>query len=468
MECSLVARARTVFFCQHCGQESPKWLGRCPGCGEWNSFVEEKVAPAATAGIGDRKARTPGERPIPLNEVEGADAPRLPTGLTELDRVLGGGLVPGSLALVGGDPGIGKSTLLLQLSQAIAERVGTALYVSGEESARQIRLRGDRLGAAAPRLLVLAETDLQAIEEQVDAVKPTLVVVDSIQTIYHPDLTSAPGSVGQVRECAARLLRLAKATGTAVVLVGHVTKESAIAGPRILEHLVDAVLYFEGDRHQSYRILRAVKNRFGSTNELGLFEMREQGLVEVPNASQAFLAERPTGVAGSVVVASLEGTRPILVEVQALVTPTVFGMARRTATGIDYNRVLLLLAVLEKRCGLALGSQDAYLKVAGGARVDEPALDLGVAVALASSFREVPTDPRTVVIGEVGLAGEVRSVGQLDRRIAEASRLGFARCVVPRGSVEAWRRAGGRADLEVVGVATVEEGLQAALQGLQP
>ena len=459
-----MAKAKIVFVCQSCGQESPKWLGRCPGCGEWNSFVEEKEAPAAAVQQG-RPAT--GEMPRSLMDVEAGDAERIPTGLPEVDRVLGGGLVPGSLVLVGGDPGIGKSTLLLQLSQAIAAKQGTVLYVSGEESARQIRLRGDRLGASAKPLLVLAETDLEAIEAHILNARPVLAVIDSIQTVYHPDLASAPGSVGQVREGAARLLRLAKATGTAVVLVGHVTKESAIAGPRILEHLVDAVLYFEGERHQSYRVLRAVKNRFGSTNELGIFEMREQGLVEVPNPSQAFLAERPTGVAGSVVVSSLEGTRPILVEVQALVTPTVFGMPRRTATGIDYNRVLLLLAVLEKRCGLQLGSQDAYLKVAGGARVDEPALDLGIAVALASSFKEVPTDPSTVVLGEVGLAGEVRAVGQLERRLAEAARLGFTRCVAPKGSLAAWKRAGGKSlDIHVIGVATVEEGLEAALQGL--
>lgn len=464
-----MAKSRTVFLCQACGYESPKWLGRCPGCNEWNSFVEEK-APAGPGASSDGELS--GGRPVAISRVELSAEERWPAGFPELDRVLGGGVVPGSLVLVGGDPGIGKSTLLLQVSESLARLGQTVLYVSGEESARQIRMRADRLGTLSDRLLVVSETNLESIEGHLRSVAPAVAVIDSIQTIYDPELASAPGGVSQVRECAGRLLRIAKTDGIAIFLVGHVNKEGSLAGPRVLEHAVDAVLYFEGERHQSYRVLRAVKNRFGSTNEIGIFEMRERGLIEVPNPSQVFLAERPVGVSGSVVVAGMEGTRPILAELQALVSPAAFGTARRTATGIDYNRVLLIMAVLEKRCGLNLASQDAYLKLAGGVRTDEPAMDLGVAVAIASSFRDVPADPGTVVFGEVGLAGEVRAVGRGEQRIREAERLGFKRCVAPVSAVPPAAGArSGAADaavarasgIEIIGVASLEGALEAVL-----
>ena len=455
-----MAKSRAVFVCQSCGHESPKWVGKCPGCGGWSTFVEEVVPdkPAAAA----RGGLSSGERPLPIAEVVSEGEARLPTGSGELDRVLGGGIVPGSLVLVGGDPGIGKSTLLLQLANQVATTYGTVLYVSGEESARQIRLRADRLGALSSRLLVLAETNLDIIEQHAGQLHPLLLIIDSIQTVFRPDLTSAPGSVSQVREGAAHLLRLAKGRGIAVFLVGHVTKEGSLAGPRVLEHIVDTVLYFEGERHASFRLLRAVKNRFGSTNEIGLFDMRDSGLVEVPNASELFLSARPEGVAGSVVVPSMEGTRPLLVEVQALVSSTSFVSPRRTATGVDLNRVLLIMAVLEKRVGLMLSSQDAYVKVAGGVHLAEPAADLGLAVSLASSFRDAPTDPRTVLIGEVGLAGEVRAVGRVEQRVREAEKLGFTRCILPASSL---RGTGLKAGIELIGVETVTEGLDTALGG---
>jgi DNA repair protein RadA/Sms len=457
-----MAKAKTVFICQECGQESPRWLGKCPGCGGWNTMVEEMVAPAPALRPGISPGLSTGEKPVPIASVEAEDSPRFPTGSGELDRVLGGGIVPGSFVLVGGDPGIGKSTILLQLAAQVAESHGTVLYVSGEESARQIRLRADRLTTLSPRLFVLSETNMDLIEQQAMQMQPALLVVDSIQTVFKPDLPSAPGSVTQVRECAAQLLRLAKGKGTAVFIVGHVTKEGSLAGPRVLEHIVDTVLYFEGERHASFRVLRAVKNRFGSTNEIGLFEMRDAGLVEVPNASELFLSERPLDVAGSVVVPSMEGTRPLLVEVQALVSASTFVSPRRTADGIDQNRVQLLIAVLEKRVGLLLGNHDAYVKVAGGVRIAEPAVDLGLAVALASSFRDQPPDPRTVVIGEVGLAGEVRAVSRVDQRIREAEKMGFRRAVLPNANLKGLSI---KSSLELVGVETVMEGLEAALNG---
>lgn len=451
-----MARARIRYFCTSCGYESPRWLGRCPGCREWNSLVEEPV-PSRPAG---RAAAVEGAGPVSITRVGNGEEARLGTGLAELDRVLGGGLVPGSLVLLGGEPGIGKSTLLLQLSCHVASGSKRVLYVAGEESTPQVRLRAERLGCVAEGLYLLPETDLERVEGAIVETKPALVVVDSIQTMQWPELPSAPGSVGQVRECAGRLLRLAKTTGTPVVLVGHINKAGALAGPKVLEHCVDAVLYFEGERHHAYRLLRAAKNRFGSTNEIGLFEMTEGGLVEVPNPSEVLLAERPVGVAGSVVVASLEGTRPLLVEVQALVAPAGYGMPRRMATGVDYHRFSLLLAVLEKRVGLPLANQDAYLKVAGGLRVDEPSTDLGIAVAVASSFRDEPSHPRTVVMGEVGLGGEVRAVIRAGDRISEARRLGFTRCILPAANL----RQQGNGDLEVVGVDTVAEGIAAALR----
>ncbi len=453
----------TLFFCQECGHESPRWMGKCPGCGAWNSLVEEPVVratPAVRAGISP--GLSAGDKPVSIADVEVEDAPRFPTGSSELDRVLGGGIVPGSFVLVGGDPGIGKSTILLQLAARVAADHGTVLYISGEESARQLRLRADRLGTLQERLLVMAETNLDAIEQHALSVRPVMLIVDSIQTVFKPELPSAPGSVSQVREGAAQLLRIAKAHGIAVFIVGHVTKEGSLAGPRVLEHIVDTVLYFEGERHAQFRVLRAVKNRFGSTNEIGLFEMRDAGLMEVDNASQLFLSERPLGVSGSVVVPSLEGTRPLLVEVQALVSATTFVSPRRTADGIDLNRVQLIIAVLEKRVGLLLGNHDAYVKVAGGVRIAEPAVDMGLAVALASSFRDQAPDRWTVVIGEVGLAGEVRAVSRIEQRIREAEKMGFKRVVMPQANL---RTLTIKSTVELVGVETVMEGLEAALNG---
>jgi len=425
-----VGKVKLQYVCQTCGHASPKWLGRCPSCGEWNTFVEESVTPLAAGPARPVSAAVP----VAITAVETGTEPRTATGIGEFDRVLGGGLVSGSLVLVGGEPGAGKSTLLLQACQRLAAGGQTVVYVSGEESAAQIKLRGQRLGAAAPSLLLLAENDLQAIIAAVERIRPSAVVVDSIQTVYTADVASAPGSVAQVRECAAALMRLAKGENVTVLIVGHVTKEGQLAGPRVLEHIVDTVLYFEGDQHHAYRILRATKNRFGSTNEIGVFEMRGDGLREVANPSAAFLSERAADASGSAVVCALEGTRPVLLEVQALVTPTVFGMPRRTAAGVDYNRLIVLLAVLEKRAGLHLASQDVYTSIAGGVSLDEPAIDLGLAAAVASSLRDRPVDAEAVAIGEIGLSGEVRVVPQLARRAAEAARLGFKRVVVPRTS----------------------------------
>ncbi|MBF7082820.1 DNA repair protein RadA [Desulfallas sp. Bu1-1] len=419
---------KTGYYCSICGHFASRWMGRCAGCGEWNTYVEEVVSP----GREPRKTE-PRELPLPISEVSPADGERRSTGMTELDRVLGGGLVPGSLVLLGGDPGIGKSTLLLQVAGAVSAGGHRVLYVSGEESARQIRLRADRLGTAGPQLFVYAETDLGLVEEQVGAVGPSLVVVDSIQTMFSPDITSAPGSVSQVRECTARLMRLAKDRAVSIFVVGHVTKEGMIAGPRVMEHMVDVVLYFEGERNQTFRILRGVKNRFGSTNEIGIFEMSGAGLREVPNPSSFFLMEHARrDVPGTVVVPVMEGTRPLLVEIQSLVCPTSLGVPRRMTAGVDHNRVALIMAVLEKRLGLMLGNCDAYVNVVGGVRIDEPAADLGIAMVLASSFRERAIDGRTAVMGELGLTGEIRPVTAVDKRVREAARLGFRRCIIPR------------------------------------
>jgi DNA repair protein RadA/Sms len=448
-----------VYRCQACGFQAGKWYGRCPDCGEFNTIVEERAEPMRGSGGGRRRDPAAGAAPaataVRLTAVSAAGAARVMSGMAELDRVLGGGVVPGSLVLIGGDPGIGKSTLLLQASAALAGGAGPVLYVSGEESAAQVKLRADRLGLAAPDLFVLAETQLEAVEAHVETIRPRAVVVDSIQTVYLSDLESAPGSVSQVRECGGRLMGLAKSRGIAVFLVGHVTKEGALAGPRVLEHLVDTVLYFEGERHATYRVLRAVKNRFGSTNEIGVFEMTDRGLREVQNPSAMFLAERPRGAAGSVIVAGLEGTRPLLLELQALVTPAHFGTPRRTVLGADYNRVCLLLAILEKRASVPLQNQDVFVNVAGGARCQEPAADLAIAVASASSYAERPLAPDVVVLGEVGLTGEVRAVGGLETRVREAAALGFAQAVVPRSSLVA----GARYPLAVTGVATLEEAI---------
>ena len=428
-----------MFFCQNCGHEESKWLGQCPACGEWNTFVEERIDTGITKGT-TASARAVRESVkaaavVPLTDVSADDETRSTTGIGELDRVLGGGIVPGSLVLVGGDPGIGKSTLLLQVCRQMAE-MKKILYISGEESQAQIRLRANRMGKFSPNLLLLCETNLETIRGVIEKERPELVIIDSIQTMYSEEVSSAPGSVSQVRESTNVFMQLAKGLCISIFIVGHVTKEGTVAGPRVLEHMVDTVLYFEGDRHASYRILRAVKNRFGSTNEIGVFEMRQDGLAEVENPSEYMLSGRPENATGSVVACSMEGTRPILIEIQALVCRSNFGMPRRTAAGTDYNRVNLLMAVLEKRLGMALSNCDAYINIAGGIRMNEPAIDLGIVLAIASSFRNRPIDEKTIVFGEVGLSGEVRAVSMPEQRVAEAKKLGFETCILPEVSLK--------------------------------
>ncbi|AOC89637.1 DNA repair protein RadA [Bacillus sp. L381] len=458
-----MAKSKTKFICHSCGYESAKWMGKCPGCGAWNTMVEEtiKKAPANRRAAFSHSVQTV-QKPSPITSIETSEEPRVQTKLEEFNRVLGGGVVKGSLVLIGGDPGIGKSTLLLQVSAQLADTAGSVLYISGEESVKQTKLRADRLGINSQLLHVLSETDMEYISSAIQEMKPAFVVVDSIQTVYQSDITSAPGSVSQVRECTAELMKIAKTNGIPIFIVGHVTKEGSIAGPRLLEHMVDTVLYFEGERHHTFRILRAVKNRFGSTNEMGIFEMREEGLTEVLNPSEIFLEERSAGASGSSIVASMEGTRPILVEIQALISPTSFGNPRRMATGIDHNRVSLIMAVLEKRVGLLLQNQDAYLKVAGGVKLDEPAIDLAVAVSIASSFRDTPPNPADCFIGEVGLTGEVRRVSRIEQRVKEAAKLGFKRMVIPEANTDGWTIPKG---IEVVGVANVAEALRTSLGG---
>ena len=444
---------KSIFFCQNCGHEEAKWLGQCPACKEWNTFVEERIDSGITKGTTVAARAVHEAKVVPLTEVTADDDTRSETGIKELDRVLGGGIVPGSLVLVGGDPGIGKSTLLLQVCQRMAQ-MKKILYISGEESQAQIKLRANRMGNFTSGLLLLCETNLGIIRSVIEKERPELVVIDSIQTMYSEDVTSAPGSVSQVRESTNVFMQLAKGLCIPIFIVGHVTKEGTVAGPRVLEHMVDTVLYFEGDRHASYRILRAVKNRFGSTNEIGVFEMRQSGLVEVENPSEYMLSGKPENASGSVVACSMEGTRPILLEIQALVCRTNFGMPRRTAAGTDYNRVNLLMAVLEKRLGMSLGNCDAYVNIAGGIKMNEPAIDLGIVMALVSSYRNRPIDEKTIVFGEVGLSGEVRAVNMPEQRVAEAKKLGFETCILPEISLKMVKEIQG---IRLVGVKTVNE-----------
>lgn len=424
-------KTKTKFVCSACGYETAKWMGKCPGCETWNT-LEEEISRSEKAPRSAVSLRT---KPTSLAQVDVTDYQRLCCGIGELDRVLGGGVVRGSLVLVGGDPGIGKSTLLLQLAAHLDKRA-TLFYVSGEESEKQLKMRSDRLNSQSPEFMVLSETDITAVSTALEEIRPDVLIVDSIQTMYHPDISSAPGSVSQVRETTLTLMRYAKETATAVFIVGHVTKDGAIAGPKVLEHMVDCVLYFEGERNHSYRVLRAVKNRFGSTNEIGVFEMTDSGLHQVENPSLMLLEGRPEQAPGSAVVCTIEGTRPMLAEIQALVSPSGFGTPRRMATGIDYNRVNLMIAVLEKRVGLNLQNQDAYVNIVGGIRLDEPAVDLALALAIASAFRNKPIDSSIAVIGEVGLTGELRAVSQIERRLAEVLKLGFKACVIPQANTK--------------------------------
>lgn len=456
----MATKIKTVFFCQSCGYESSKWMGQCPGCKEWNTFVEETVKPTAKTVTNKSAAVVAGEytAPVSLADIVMKDEERSDTHIGELNRVLGGGLVRGSLILVGGDPGIGKSTLLLQVAGNLSGDKKDILYISGEESLRQIKLRANRIGEFSDSLKFLCETNLSNIEEAIVRTKPEVVIIDSIQTMYSESVSSAPGSVSQVRESTSVLLRIAKSMNVSVFIVGHVTKEGQVAGPRVLEHMVDTVLYFEGDRHASYRILRAVKNRFGSTNEIGVFEMQEKGLVEVTNPSEFMLDGRPEGASGSIVTCSVEGTRPILIEVQALVSHTNFGFPRRQANGTDYNRVNLLMAVLEKRIGLQLGDFDAYVNLAGGMKVAEPSLDLGICLAIISSFKNRPISDDVVAFGEVGLSGEVRSVNMAESRVSEALKLGFKTVIVPKALESKLKKS--FKGIEIIGVASVSDAMK--------
>lgn len=441
----------TVFFCQNCGYESAKWMGQCPACREWNSFAEETVQKVPGAKI---SRRTPTAEPVQLNSIETNEEIRSASGMKELDRVLGGGIVPGSLVLVGGDPGIGKSTLLLQVCKNLTDQGKKVLYISGEESLQQIKMRAKRIGEIGAGLLLLCETNLASVREAIERTKPDVVVIDSIQTMYNEEVSSAPGSVSQVRESTGVFMQIAKGMSITIFIVGHVTKEGVVAGPRVLEHMVDTVLYFEGDRHASYRILRGVKNRFGSTNEIGVFEMRDRGLEEVENPSEFMLSGKPEGASGSIVACSMEGTRPILIEIQALVCQSNMAIPRRTAVGTDYNRVNLLMAVLEKRLGLHLSSCDAYVNIAGGIRMNEPAIDLGIVLALISSYKDRAIDEKTIAFGEVGLSGEVRAVNMAEQRVQEAKKLGFATVIMPQVSIAAVEKIKG---IRIVGVQSLRD-----------
>ena len=453
-------KTATIFFCQNCGHESAKWMGQCPACREWNTFVEETVSKSEMKSAGSAARHGERAEPCVLSEVTIREESKLLTGIGELDRVLGGGIVQGSLTLVGGDPGIGKSTLLLQVCRNLAATGHSVLYISGEESQVQIKMRADRIGSFTENMLLLCETNLGDVEEVIRRKKPEVVVIDSIQTMFSDNVSAAPGSVSQVRESTGVLLQLAKGLGVSVFIVGHVTKEGTVAGPRVLEHMVDAVLYFEGDRHASYRILRGVKNRFGSTNEIGVFEMREQGLVEVANASEYMLNGRPEDASGSVAACTMEGTRPLLVEIQALVCHSNFGIPRRQSTGTDFNRVNLLMAVLEKRSGIQLAGCDAYVNITGGMKIAEPAIDLGIVLAILSSFRNQVLNPKLVAFGEVGLSGEVRAVSMAKQRVAEAAKLGFEICVLPMVCAKECMQEDGREDgMQIIGVKTVQDAI---------
>lgn len=451
-----MAKGKTVFFCQSCGYESAKWMGQCPGCREWNTFVEETVISSVKGSSKSMVQRR--EEPTFFSKVTSEDSLRISTGINEFDRVLGGGIVAGSMVLVGGDPGIGKSTLLLQMCLLLASKNHKILYISGEESLQQIKLRGDRLGHFDGDLMMLCETDLETIQRVIERTRPELVVIDSIQTMCKGDVSSAPGSVSQVRESTGVFMKIAKSQGVTVFIVGHVTKEGVVAGPRVLEHMVDTVLYFEGERHAVYRILRSVKNRFGSTNEIGVFEMGQAGLKEVLNPSQYLLDGRPEGASGSVVACIMEGTRPVMVEVQALVCRTNFNMPRRTAAGIDFNRVNLLMAVIEKRLGFSLSNWDAYVNIAGGMKLNAPAIDLAVVAAVISSFKDFPVDEKTVVFGEVGLSGEVRGVSMAAQCVQEAKKLGFKRCILPKVNLAGLGEK--NADIELIGIDNLHDFIQ--------
>ena len=447
-------KAKTIFVCNECGYESAKWMGKCPACNSWNTFFEEKISTKVESGKREKKIQ---EAPKPLNSYVGQDAQRTSTGYAELDRVLGGGLVKGSLVLVGGEPGIGKSTLILQLCDKVKGE-GKVLYVSGEESAEQIKLRADRLNIKNDDILFLGETDIDIIDQNIEELNPKLVIIDSMQTMYSEDISSAPGSVSQVREITSRIMKICKSRKITTIIIGHVTKDGNIAGPRVLEHMVDTVLYIEGERYFSYRMIRGVKNRFGSTNEVGMFEMQEKGMVEITNPSSILISEREDNPSGSVVVATVEGTRPLLVELQALVTQSVFGLPRRTANGIDYNRLTLLVAVMEKKAGFMLGNQDVYLNIVGGLKVNEPALDLGIILATASSFKNVSIPKGVIALGEVGLTGEVRTINMMEKRLKEAERLGFKKCIIPENNKKLLKES---YKLDIIGVKNINEAMKA-------
>ncbi|MBQ2115538.1 MAG: DNA repair protein RadA [Lachnospiraceae bacterium] len=454
----MAKKITTMFFCQECGYESAKWMGQCPACKSWNTFVEEKVNATSTGMGGTVKSTGIKDipKPVGIGDISLNEEDRINTGIDELDRVLGGGIVQGSLTLVGGDPGIGKSTLLLQMCRLLSEKGHKVLYISGEESLKQIKLRAVRIGEFSNSMLLLCETNLGIIEEAIRKASPEIVIIDSIQTMNQEELSAAPGSVSQVREATNMFLKIAKGMNISIFIVGHVTKEGTVAGPRVLEHMVDSVLYFEGDRHASYRILRGVKNRFGSTNEIGVFEMRREGLIEVENPSEYMLSGKPAGASGSVVVCSIEGTRPILIEIQALVCRTNFGIPRRQTTGTDFNRVNLLMAVLEKRVGLQIGDCDAYVNIAGGMKVTEPAIDLGIVLAIVSSFKNRPIDEKMLVFGEVGLSGEVRAVNMAMQRVNEAKKLGFDTVIMPKVCMEGMDKIDG---IKIIGVGGIAEAI---------